>query len=241
MTHASAPTSDKNECAKFAALADHWWSPDGPMRTLHHINPTRLKFIAAQVPLNGAAVLDVGCGAGLLSEGLAKLGATVTGIDATTAVISAAKAHLDQEAPALAVAYHVATAEDWQAQTKQQYDVVICLECLEHVPDPERTVAALAALTKPGGHCILSTLNRTPKAFLLAIVFAEYMLALLPKGTHHYRQFIRPAELDRWARAANLHLQNMSGLHYQPLTQQARLTEDVAVNYLAHYQNAEGD
>ncbi len=224
---------DPAEIAKFEALAARWWDPTSEFRPLHDINPLRLDFIAQRAGgLNGKAVLDVGCGGGILSEAMAARGAQVTGIDLGQAPLSVARLHLVESK--LQVEYLSIAAEDFARERPQRYDVVTCMEMLEHVPDPASTVAACATLVKPGGHVFFSTINRNPKAWLMAIVGAEYILQLLPKGTHEYAKLIKPSELDRWARAAGLRTEELIGMHYNPLAQRYRLGPGVDVNYIAH-------
>ena len=225
---------DAAEIAKFEELAARWWDPHSEFKPLHDINPLRLDYIDALAPLTGKRVLDVGCGGGLLSEGMAARGAQVTGIDMGEAPLSVARLHLFESG--LEVDYQRITAEDMAAQHAGEFDIVTCLEMLEHVPQPESVIAACAQLVKPGGTVVFSTLNRNPKSYLFAIVGAEYVLRMLPKGTHDYRKFIRPSELDRWARVASLELRDLSGMTFNPFTQHYSLGRDVDVNYLAAYQ-----
>ncbi len=229
----TAHNVDPNEIRKFEDLAARWWDPESEFKPLHDINPLRLDYIRRQVPLAGARVLDVGCGGGLLSEALAREGAQVTGIDMGEAPLSVARLHLHESG--LEVDYRQSTAEAFAEAHPDEFDLVTCLEMLEHVPDPASTVAACARLVKPGGTVVFSTINRNPKAWLFAIVGAEYLLGLLPKGTHDYEKFIRPSELDAWARAAGLVLEDITGMQYNPLTRTYRLGPDTDVNYLATY------
>lgn len=224
--------ADQEELKKFAAHAARWWDPEGDLKTLHQINPLRMSYIQSLVDLTNKTVIDIGCGGGILTESLAKAKATVTGIDMHQAVIDAAKLH--QQQSGLTIEYLQITAEDIAKERKEQYDVVTCLEMLEHVPDPASVINACATLVKPGGHIFFSTINRNPKAYLLAIVGAEYILRLLPKNTHDYRKFIRPSELDAWIRAAGMQTRHMKGMHYNPLSKHFSLTDDVSVNYLLH-------
>jgi 2-polyprenyl-6-hydroxyphenyl methylase/3-demethylubiquinone-9 3-methyltransferase len=233
MSTNSAP----EELKKFAHLADVWWDETGPMATLHAINPLRLDYIAERVSLSGVRMLDVGCGGGILSEALARRGATVTGIDLATASIDVARRHV--AGSGLAIDYRVISAEDVAAESPGSYDVVTCLELLEHVPRPAETVAACAAAVRPGGALFFSTINRTPKSFLLAIVGAEYLANMLPRGTHQYLKLIRPAELARAARKAGLELLDLTGLHFNPVTQRYWLGGNVDVNYFAHCRRPE--
>ena len=219
------------ELHKFGALANRWWDPDGPQKALHALNPVRLEYVGDRTSLPGARVLDVGCGAGLLSEALAGEGARVTAIDLAPELIDVAKLH--QLEAGLQIDYRLQSAEDLAAELPGTFDAVTCMEMLEHVPDPGSVIEACARLLKPGGMLFLSTLNRTPAAFALAIVGAEYVARLLPKGTHQYRDFIKPSELGAWLRAAGLQLEDVSGLLYEPWKHAARLTSRTDVNYLA--------
>ncbi len=228
----TTPTNmDPNEIAKFEALASRWWDPNSEFKPLHDINPLRLDYIEQHAGgLAGKRVLDVGCGGGILSEAMASRGAEVMGIDLGEAPLAVAELHLlesDQQ-----VDYRRIAAEDLAAEMPERFDVVTCMEMLEHVPDPASIVRACAELVKPGGHVFFSTLNRNPKSFLFAIVGAEYVLNLLPKGTHEYAKFIRPSELDHWARQAGLDTTDVTGMSYNPLTRHYRLGRDVSVNYL---------
>ncbi len=224
--------ADPQELAKFNALASRWWDTHSEFKPLHDINPLRLDFIDQRVSLAGKLVLDVGCGGGILAEGMAQRGAEVTGIDLGTAPLSVAKLHLFESG--LGVDYQQGSAEEWARRYPAQFDLVTCLEMLEHVPDPASVINACHTLVKPGGHVFFSTLNRNPKAYLFAILGAEYLLHLLPKGTHDYAKFIRPSELSAWARAAGLEIQELAGMSYQPFTQTYHLGQDVSVNYLVH-------
>jgi 2-polyprenyl-6-hydroxyphenyl methylase/3-demethylubiquinone-9 3-methyltransferase len=219
------------ETAKFDRIAARWWDKNGESRPLHDLNPARLNYIAGRVALKGARVLDVGCGGGILSEALAAAGAQVTGIDLAPRVLDVARLHLHESN--LAVDYREISVEALAAAEPGAFDAVTCMEMLEHVPDPGSVIAASAALLKTGGRLFLSTLNRTPQAFGIAIVGAEYVAGLLPRGTHHYAQFIRPSEIAAALRAASLELEDISGLGYNPLTRIARVTQSVQVNYLA--------
>lgn len=223
---------DHAELDKFAASAPRWWDPQGDMKPLHELNPLRVAYIAERAKLDGARVADVGCGGGILSEALAKRGAHVTGIEASADVAQVAKMHLLESK--LPIDYHCTTVEEFAAGAAGQFDVVTCMEMLEHVPDPAAVVAACAQLVKPGGHLFLSTLNRNPKSFLLAVVAAEYVLGMLPRGTHRYSQFIRPSEMAVWLRAADLTLRELKGITYNPLFRNYGLSDDIDVNYLAH-------
>ena len=219
------------ELDKFGALAQRWWDPQGPQKALHAMNPVRLRYVADRVALTGARVLDVGCGGGLLSEALAGEGARVTAIDLAPELVKVARLHgLESGAE---VEYRVQPVEALAAEQAGAYDAVTCMEMLEHVPDPGAIIDACASLLKPGGRLFLSTLNRTPAAFALAIVGAEYIARLLPRGTHRYRDFIRPSELGGWLRSAGLQLEDVSGLMYEPWSNSARLIGRTDVNYLA--------
>jgi 2-polyprenyl-6-hydroxyphenyl methylase/3-demethylubiquinone-9 3-methyltransferase len=228
---------DESEVAKFEALAHRWWDKESEFKPLHEINPLRLNYIDEIAGLTGKKVLDVGCGGGILSESMAQRGATVTGIDMGDMPIKIAKLHALESG--IDINYRKLSAEDLAdevaEQPEQQFDVITCLEMLEHVPDPASIINACTRMLKPGGHLFLSTINRNPKAYLLAIIGAEYVLNLLPRGTHDYAKFIRPAELSRWVRGAGLEVKGSTGLVYNPLTKRYKLSErDVAVNYLMH-------
>jgi 2-polyprenyl-6-hydroxyphenyl methylase/3-demethylubiquinone-9 3-methyltransferase len=230
--HAARANADPAELAKFDASAARFWDPDGEYRPLHLLNPLRSAFIAARAPLAGAPLLDVGCGGGLLAESLARAGARVTAIDLAPGMIEVARLHAAQSA--LAIDYRIAPAEQLAGAQPQGFSVVTCMEMLEHVPEPAALMATLAQLLAPGGSLFISTLNRNLKSFLLAIVGAEYLLNLIPRGTHEYQRLIRPAELARWARAAGLSLCELAGIDFNPLTRHVGLSADVSVNYLAH-------
>ena len=222
---------DRSETGKFDRLASRWWDPDGESRPLHDLNPVRLGYIADRATLKGARALDVGCGGGLLSEALARAGAEVTAIDLAPAVLDVARLHLYESG--LAVDYREVSVETLAEEMPGRFDVITCMEMLEHVPDSASIVRACATLLKPGGRFFLSTLNRTPLAFGAAILGAEHVLRLLPRGTHHYAQFIKPSEIASDLRAAGLALDDLSGIAYNPFTRKASLTPSVAVNYLA--------
>lgn len=225
------PNVDEREVGRFAALASRWWDTDGDLRTLHDLNPTRLDFIQLHWPLAGARVLDIGCGGGILSETMAALGAEVTGIDASHEAIEVAKLHLHESS--VRVSYRHETAEaHLESGYAGHYDLVTCLEMLEHVPDPAAVVSACAELVRPGGAVCFSTLSRTSKSWFMAILGAEYIMGLLPKGTHDWSRFIKPSELDAWMRAAGLQTTAISGLDYDPFSRKARLVKDVGVNYI---------
>lgn len=221
---------DPQELAKFGELAHRWWDPQSEFKPLHDINPLRLNWIDRCVGLAGKKVLDVGCGGGLLSEGMAALGANVTGIDMSEKPLAVATLHLHETNQQ--VDYRLVPAEALAAEMPGSFDAVTCLEMLEHVPDPASTVAACAKLVKPGGQVFFSTINRNPKAYLFAVIGAEYVLKLLPKGTHDYAKFLRPAELARFARQADLNIDEIIGMSYNPLTQTYSLGNDTSVNYL---------
>ena len=219
------------ELDKFGALAQRWWDPHGPQKALHALNPARLGYVTDRVALDGARALDVGCGGGLLSEALAGEGAEVTAIDLAPELLKVARLHRLETG--VGVDYRLQSVESLAAELPGHFDVVTCMEMLEHVPDPAAIVRACATLLKPGGRLFLSTLNRTPAAFALAIVGAEYVARVLPKGTHQYRDFIRPSELAAWLRAAGLGLEDVSGLMYEPWRNSARVVRRTDVNYLA--------
>ncbi|MAX53018.1 MAG: bifunctional 3-demethylubiquinol 3-O-methyltransferase/2-polyprenyl-6-hydroxyphenol methylase [Methylophaga sp.] len=223
---------DLNEVAKFDALASSWWDLEGQSKPLHDLNPIRLAYIADRTSLDNANVIDVGCGGGILSEALAKSGANVTGIDMGEMPLNIAKLHALEAG--LTINYQHITAEEMASQQPEYYDVVTCLEMLEHVPDPASIIQACADMVKPGGDVFFSTLNRHPKAYLLAVLGAEYVMKMLPKGTHDYKRFIRPAELSAWCRQAGLKTKDITGMNYNPLTRQFSLGSDVKVNYLIH-------
>jgi 2-polyprenyl-6-hydroxyphenyl methylase/3-demethylubiquinone-9 3-methyltransferase len=225
---------DQNEIAKFEALASRWCDPTSEFRPLHDINPLRLNYIDERAPLAGKRVLDVGCGGGLLSEGMARRGAQVTGIDMGEAPLSVARLHGLESG--VKVDYRQITVEELAQDPEQagQYDVVTCLEMLEHVPDPASVIRACASMLKPGGHLFVSTINRNPKSFLFAIVGAEYVLRLLPKGTHEWKKFIRPSEMSDHLRHAGLDIRELTGMTYNPVTKVYRLGRDVDVNYMMH-------
>jgi 2-polyprenyl-6-hydroxyphenyl methylase/3-demethylubiquinone-9 3-methyltransferase len=219
------------ELDKFNELAHRWWDPDGPQKALHALNPTRLGYIAERTPLRGARVLDVGCGGGLLSEALAREGAEVTAIDLAPDLLKIARLHGLESG--VRVDYRQQSVEALATETPGSFDAITCMEMLEHVPNPASVLQACATLLKPGGRLFLSTLNRTPAAFALAIVGAEYVARLLPKGTHSYQDFIKPSELAAWMRAAGLQLEDVSGLVYEPWRNAARLSRRTDINYLA--------
>jgi len=221
--------ADPAELAKFGALAHRWWDPEGEFRPLHRLNPLRLGWIDALAPLAGKNVLDVGCGGGILSEAMARLGARVTGIDLSEPPLKVARLHLLESG--LSVDYALSSAEEFSVGKEGRFDVVTCMELLEHVPDPASTVAACARLVKPGGRLFFSTINRNPKAYLFAVIGAEYLLRMLPRGTHDYTRFIKPSELAHWCRDAGLRMVEIKGMTYNPVTDAYRLGEDCDVNY----------
>lgn len=225
---------DRAEIAKFEALASRWWDRNSEFKPLHEINPLRTNWIDERAALAGKEVLDVGCGGGILAEAMAQRGAKVTGIDMGEAPLSVARLH--QLESGVMVDYQQSTAEEFAEQHAERFDVVTCLEMLEHVPDPGSVIRACAKLVKPGGHMFFSTINRNPKSFLFAIVGAEYVLRMLPRGTHEFAKFIRPAELGGWSREAGLDLLDMTGLTFNPVTKTYKLEGNVDVNYMIHCQ-----
>lgn len=228
---------DQGEIAKFEQLAAKWWDPEGEFKPLHRIQPLRLDYIRSVVDLNGKRVLDVGCGGGLLSEGMARAGARVTGVEPGEAAVGAARAHL--EVSGLDVDYRQGEVGDLVPEEAEGFDVVTCMEVLEHVPDPAQVLADCAALVKPGGRVFFATLNRTPRSYAFAILGAEYILGWLPRGTHRWDKFIRPAEMEAYLRKAGLHTAEIRGMVYNPLTNRFSLGRDVAVNYLGYATKAE--
>ena len=229
---------DHSEIQKFEDLASRWWDREGEFKALHDINPIRLNFINTGSPLEGKRALDIGCGGGILSESMAHSGARVTGIDMGKAPLSVASLHALEDD--LEIDYQQITAEAMAADQPGSFDLVTCMEMLEHVPEPESIVNACTTLVKPGGDVYFSTINRNPKAYALAIVGAEYIMKMLPRGTHDYSKFIRPSELDIWARAAGLELVAISGVSYQPVTGMFRASRDVSVNYMVQYRRPAG-
>lgn len=225
---------DPAEIAKFRTLAARWWDPHSELKTLHDINPLRIDYIDTRARLAGKKVLDVGCGGGILAEAMAQRGASVTGIDMAEDALNVAKLHLLESG--VRVDYRHGTAEQFAVQHPAAFDVVTCMELLEHVPDPASVVRACAALVKPGGRVFFSTLNRTPKAWLFAVIGAEYVLNMLPRGTHDYARFIRPSEIEAWSRHAGLTVREFTGMTYNPLTRRYSLGRDIDVNYLVHLQ-----
>jgi 2-polyprenyl-6-hydroxyphenyl methylase/3-demethylubiquinone-9 3-methyltransferase len=241
---ASTGNVDPTEIAKFTALAQSWWDPEGPSKPLHELNPLRLQYVerVAGVRSNpgfpAKSVLDVGCGGGILSEAMARSGAQVLGIDLSRAVLEVAELHAFEAK--IAVDYRTIGAEDLARERAAGFDLVTCMEMLEHVPDPAATLNALAALMKPGGDVVVSTLNRNPQSFLVAILGAEYISRVLPRGTHEYLKFIKPSELAAWGRNAGLELRDLTGIAYNPLTRSFRLSPKPLVNYLAHFRRNDG-
>ncbi|HET8712005.1 MAG TPA: bifunctional 2-polyprenyl-6-hydroxyphenol methylase/3-demethylubiquinol 3-O-methyltransferase UbiG [Spongiibacteraceae bacterium] len=233
MTVSASANVDRAEIAKFEELAHRWWDRHSEFKPLHDINPLRANYIDEHSPVAGKQLLDVGCGGGILAEAMAVRGANTTGIDMGEAPLAVARLH--QLESNVSVNYRRITAEELAAEQPGQYDVVTCMEMLEHVPDPASIIDACAKLCKPGGDLYFSTLNRNPKSYAFAIIGAEYVLKLLPKGTHDYAKFIRPSELAEWLRQANLQLRDITGMVYNPLTQRYKLdARDVSVNYLMH-------
>ena len=229
-THADNVSDE--ELAKFEAHSGDWWNPRGPLRPLHAMNPVRLSYLQALTPLDGREILDAGCGGGILAEAMARCGARVTGVDASAGAIGAARAHL--AGTDLQIDYRVCTAEQLAESGGARFDAVTCMELLEHVPDPGSLLAACAMLLRPGGHLVLSTINRTLRAYLGAVLGAEYLLRLLPRGTHDYARFIRPSELEHWLRACGLELMDVTGIRYLPWVDHCALSQDPSINYIAH-------
>lgn len=223
---------DANELEKFSSRAEEWWDPNGAFRTLHAINPLRLDYVLRHAALEGVKLLDVGCGGGIFAEAAAAAGAQVTGIDLAPASIDIARAHAAESG--LEIHYECIAVDDLAAGQAGTFDVVTCFEMLEHVPRPDEIVAACAAALRPGGSAFFSTINRNPKSFLLAIVTAEHLLRMIPRGTHEYVKLIQPSELAAWCRAAGLDVDDLTGLHYNPITAEYRLGGNVDVNYFAH-------
>ncbi|MDX1490481.1 MAG: bifunctional 2-polyprenyl-6-hydroxyphenol methylase/3-demethylubiquinol 3-O-methyltransferase UbiG [Pseudohongiellaceae bacterium] len=236
-TTAKPENKDQAEISKFEALASRWWDPNSEFKPLHEINPLRMGFISSKTSLAGKKVIDIGCGGGILSEAMAQHGANVTAIDLAEASLAVARLHKLESG--LDIRYENISAEDMAEREAGQYDVVTCLEMLEHVPDPESIVRACAKLAKPGGQLFFSTINRNPKAYVFAVLGAEYILNLLPKGTHDFAKFIKPSELASWTRACRLETGEMKGMGYNPLSKRYSLNKDVSVNYLAHFTRPE--
>jgi len=227
------PNLNSDERDKFAELAAEWWNPDGPCRTLHDINPCRLNYLVSRMSLQGTKIADIGCGGGILSEALAHSGAEVTAIDATAELIQVARQHIEQEN--LDVSYEIGTVETLLKSRTGYYDAVICMELIEHVPDADALIKDCARLVKPSGLLVLSTLNRTPQSYLFGIVAAEYVLGLLPRGTHDYAKFLKPSELARSARQYHLDLEDVTGMAYNPITRTAKLSNSASINYFATF------
>lgn len=224
---------DAGEVAKFERMASRWWDPHGEFKPLHQMNPIRANYIDLHAPVAEMQLLDVGCGGGLLCEAMAQRGAVVTGIDMAPAPLDVARLHA--QASQLTIDYQQSAAEAFTHEHLQTFDIVTCLEMLEHVPEPASVIRACASMLKPGGHAFFSTINRTPKAYALTVLGAEYVLKWLPKGTHEYKKFIRPSELARWARAAGLHVSDVSGITYNPLSKSFSINpRDVDANYIVH-------
>jgi 2-polyprenyl-6-hydroxyphenyl methylase/3-demethylubiquinone-9 3-methyltransferase len=228
-----AGNADRAEIGKFDAISHRFWDPQGEFRPLHLINPVRVGFVTERCQINGARVLDIGCGGGLLCESLQGLGAQVTGIDLAPGMLESARLHAAERG--VAIDYRLLAAESLAAVEPGTFDVVTCMEMVEHVPDPASILRSIGTLLRPGGTAFLSTLNRTPKSFVQAIVAAEYLLRLVPRGTHEYERLVRPSELAHWGRAAGLTLREVCGLAFDPFTAQASLRRDASVNYLAHF------
>ena len=224
--------ADPNELDKFSQLAHRWWDPDSDFKPLHEINPLRLEWIDRHAGISGQRVLDVGCGGGILSESMAQRGALVTGIDLSDKALGVARLHLLESGNT--VDYQKISAEELADQSAGRFDMVTCMEMLEHVPNPASTIAACAALVKPGGHVFFSTINRNAKAYLLAVIGAEYLLKMLPKCTHNYAKFIKPSELSRWAKSVRLEPDELIGMSYNPINRRYSLGRDTDVNYLMH-------
>lgn len=224
--------ADPAELQKFSDLAHRWWDPNSEFKPLHDINPLRIDYIAERVALTNARMIDVGCGGGLITEALAERGAIVTGIDLSERALGVAKLHLKESRRE--VDYQLIAAEAIAEEMPAAFDAVTCLEMLEHVPDPAQTIAACAKLVKPGGNVFFSTINRNPKAYLMAVIGAEYLLKMLPKGTHDYEKFIKPSELSRWCRQVGLEIKDICGMSYQPFSRTYSLGRDSSVNYLVH-------
>ena len=225
--------ADHAEIGKFDAIAHRFWDPEGDFRPLHLISPVRTAYVAEHCRINGARILDIGCGGGLLCEALQARGAQVTGIDLAPSMLETARLHAAERG--VAIDYRLVQAEALAAAEPGSFDVITCMEMIEHVPDPSGIVFAIGALLRPGGAAVVSTLNRTPKSFAQAIVAAEYLLRLVPRGTHEYERLVRPSELAQWGRHAGLVLQDVTGLAFDPFTAQASLSRETSVNYLAHF------
>ena len=228
--------ADQNELDKFSQLAHRWWDPGSEFKALHEINPLRLDWIDRHANVSGKIVLDIGCGGGILSESMAQHGAVVTGIDLSDKALGVARLHLLESGSK--VDYQKISAEELAAQNSNRFDIVTCMEVLEHVPNPASTIAACAALVKPGGHVFFSTINRNAKAYLLAVIGAEYILNMLPKGTHDHMKFIKPSELSRWSKSVGLEPSELIGMTYNPFAKSYRLGRNTDVNYLMHATSA---
>ncbi|MFN3233956.1 MAG: bifunctional 2-polyprenyl-6-hydroxyphenol methylase/3-demethylubiquinol 3-O-methyltransferase UbiG [Gammaproteobacteria bacterium] len=223
---------DPSEINKFRALSSRWWDETGDLKSLHDINPLRLQFIKDNAPLAQAKIIDIGCGGGILTESLAQSGAQLTGIDMNDEAINVAKLHAEESD--LQIDYQVSTAENIAKQLPEQFDIITCMELLEHVPEPAHVIQACATLLKPGGKVFFSTINRTLKAYLQAVIAGEYILQLLPKGTHDYAKLIRPSELNTWCEKSGLAIKKMMGMTYNPLSKQYKLIQNISVNYLVY-------
>lgn len=233
----SSANVDPQELAKFGAMADLWWHPTGKFKALHDINPVRLAYVNERAGLRGRKVLDIGCGGGLLAEAMARKGACVTGIDMERSVLAVARRHAAENG--LQIEYREGSAEQWAQISSGVFEVVTCMELVEHVPDPAGLVRSCADLLRPGGDLFFATVNRTPLSYLLVILAAEYMLGLVPRGTHRYKKFVRPAELKGWGKAAGLAAMNLSGVRYIPFVGYAGLCAGVQMNYLMHFRKVE--
>ena len=225
---------DRGELSKFEGAAHKWWDLNGEFKPLHDINPLRMRYITERIDLAGKHVLDAGCGGGILAEALARAGATVEGIDMVEKSLQVARLHMYESDLANSIQYHHGTIEAFSTAHAGEFDAITCMELLEHVPEPQSIISACRRLLKPGGHLFLSTINRNPKAYVLAVLGAEYVLGLLPRGTHNYARFIKPAELAAWLREDDFELDDVTGMTYNPLTRTYRLGRDTDVNYLAH-------
>ncbi len=234
---------DQHELDNFSNLSNEWWDLTGPFKTLHEINPLRLTFVKERCDVVNARIIDIGCGGGIFTESLAQAGASVLGIDMSPAAIATAEQHWVNSALAQnkqsMIDYRLTTAEEMAASYPNEFDVLTCMELLEHVPDPASIIQACSKLVKPGGHLFFSTLNRNPKAYLFAILGAEYLLKLIPQGTHDFAKFIKPSEFANWARQANLSVNEFKGLHYHPLNKTYSINDDISVNYLIHCQRTD--
>lgn len=239
MNSSASASVDQAEIRKFDALAHEFWDPRGAFHPLHALNPVRLDFVAARCTLAGAQVLDIGCGGGLLSESMARAGATVTALDLAPSMIEVARLHAHESA--LTIDYQLSSAQEFAADHPAQFDVVTCMELIEHVPSPQSLMAACARLLRPGGALFISTINRNLRSFLMAIVGAEYLLRLIPRGTHEYARLLRPSELAQLGRAQGCELRALSGIDYEPFSRRAQLTADTRINYLAYFERQASD